>query len=367
MAHHYLDDQQRDTLLRLRASVTWRSEWPTWLLIVAVYGSWFFVATHARLLGLPLATALLALAGAWYLSLQHELLHGHPTRSSTFNALLGFAPLAVWFPFGIYRDSHLAHHNDLHLTHPGLDPESWFVDAGTWQESGPFVRALLVARNTFFGRLALGPACSIVATLAAALRKLADGDVRDLPTWIAHGVAVVALASWLAHRYGLPPLALMLAGYGALSVSAVRSFHEHRVADDAAHRSVINEAGWFWRLLFLNNNYHLVHHDLPSVPWFALRGIYEASRGQYIERSGGFLVKGFSEWMKLYSFTQVAHPVPKYSSAHVRKIPLTFRPPEIWAIPGPGRTILREMRHLSQRETTGSPAEADDIVHHRTR
>lgn len=63
------------------------------------------------------------------------------------------------------------------------------------------------------------------------------------------------------------------------------------------------------RKLLLNNNYHLVHHDLPHVPWFALRGVYQASRQQYLQRSGGFLVNGYSEWLKRYALTPVAHPV----------------------------------------------------------
>jgi hypothetical protein len=61
--------------------------------------------------------------------------------------------------------------------------------------------------------------------------------------------------------------------------------------------------------LVLNNNYHAVHHDLPHVPWFALRTVYEMSRQQYIERSGGFLVKGYSVWARRYAMVPVAHPV----------------------------------------------------------
>jgi hypothetical protein len=80
------------------------------------------------------------------------------------------------------------------------------------------------------------------------------------------------------------------------------------VADAVEHRTVLNEAAWYWRLLFLNNNYHLVHHDLPHVPWYALREVYETSRQQYIERSGGFLVTGYSEWLRRCAFAPVAHP-----------------------------------------------------------
>ncbi|BCF99086.1 hypothetical protein PPGU19_036550 [Paraburkholderia sp. PGU19] len=89
----------------------------------------------------------------------------------------------------------------------------------------------------------------------------------------------------------------------------MRSFQEHRDADLYEHRSVINEAAWFWRLLFLNNNYHLVHHDLPHVPWFALRKVYVASRVQYVQRSGGFLVKGYGEWARQYAVAVAMRPV----------------------------------------------------------
>jgi hypothetical protein len=48
---------------------------------------------------------------------------------------------------------------------------------------------------------------------------------------------------------------------------------------------------------------------LPQLPWFALREVYRTSRQQYVERSGSFLVKGYSEWIKCYGFAAVAHPV----------------------------------------------------------
>jgi fatty acid desaturase len=282
----------------------------TWALIITIYGGWFCVATHARELGLPVTTLLLALLGAWYMSLQHELLHGHPTRFPLVNALVGFAPLAVWFPYGIYRESHLQHHDDPHLTHPERDPESYFVSRTTWQNAGRAIRALLIVRNTSIGRLLFGPAFAIAATGAQALRRLARGDWRDVPVWLAHCAALSALTAWLKHSCGIPSWAFIVgAGYGALALGSIRSFHEHRVADAHQHRTVINEAAWFWRLLFLNNNYHAVHHDLPHVPWFALRKVYETSRQQYIERSGGFLVKGYSEWLGRHALVPVAHPL----------------------------------------------------------
>jgi fatty acid desaturase len=306
---NYLDTDQRDALARLARSWTWRTRWPTWLAIGVIYGGWFGTALHASTLGLPLATVLLVVFGAGYLSLQHELLHGHPTRSALINGLFGLAPLAVWFPYAVYRDLHLQHHDDAHLTHPEVDPETFFVSLETWDQAGTLTRALLVARNTFAGRLLLGPAFSIAATATQALRKPLRGDWSDVPAWLAHFFALALLIIWLDRACGIAPwLFIAGVGYPALALSSVRSFHEHRAAASHEERSVINEAGWFWRLPFLNNNYHLVHHDLPHVPWFALRDVYERSRQQYIERSGGFLVKGYGEWARLYSFVPVVHP-----------------------------------------------------------
>ena len=318
----YLDDSQRKAIARMATSWAWRTQWPTWLLIVVIYGGWFGVAMHARQIGQPLTAFFLAVLSAWYMSLQHELLHGHPTRSPFINALLGFAPLAVWFPYRVYRESHLLHHDDPHLTHPGLDPESFFVSHHVWQRAGWAIRALLTFRNTFMGRLLVGPAFAIAATGAQALGKIKRGDWRDVPAWLAHCVALTLLALWLRQVCGIPVWVFIVgAGYGALSLGSIRSFQEHRAAHEHAHRTVINEAGWMWRLLFLNNNYHLVHHDLPHVPWFALREVYETSRQQYVERSGGFLVKGYIEWMRLYAFAAVVHPVAGIGFDHVRESP----------------------------------------------
>ncbi|ACD20057.1 fatty acid desaturase [Paraburkholderia phytofirmans] len=318
----YLDDTQRNALARMATSWTWRTQWPTWVLIVTIYGGWFGVATHARVLGLPFTTLLLAVLGTWYMSLQHELLHGHPTRSPFVNAVFGFAPLAVWFPYGIYRDSHLQHHDDPHLTHSERDPESYFVSALVWRRTGWAIRALLTFRNTFIGRLLVGPAFSIAATSVDALRKIKSGDWQDVPLWLAHLAAVAGLAVWMQLACGIPAWVFIVgAGYGALSLSSIRSFQEHREAQAHEHRSVINEAAWFWRLLFLNNNYHLVHHDLPHVPWFALRAVYERSRQQYIERSGGFLVTGYGEWLMSYAFATVVHPVANVGPEYFQRNP----------------------------------------------
>lgn len=349
----YLDDSQRKMLADQATRLAWRTQWPTWALIVAIYGGWFGVATHARELGLPLTAALLAVLSAWYMSLQHELLHGHPTRSPFVNALLGFAPLAVWFPYGVYRESHLRHHDDVHLTCPANDPESYFVSPAMWVHASSPIRALFTFRNTFIGRLLVGPAFAIAGTAIEAFGKIRRGDWRDVPLWLLHFVALGALALWLQRECAVPVWVFFAgAGYGSLSLGSVRSFHEHRAADDPAHRTVINEAMWFWRLLFLNNNYHLVHHDLPHVPWFALRRVYEASREQYVERSGGFLVRGYGEWLRRYALFSVAHPAYRDLSDAIAD-----NPPAAGTFAGKLRVkFMAVIRHGERREAHPSPS-----------
>jgi fatty acid desaturase len=314
----YIDDAQRHRIHQLRASWRWRSEWPTWFLIVAVYGGWFATALNARSIGMPLAVSILAVLSCLYLSLQHELLHGHPTHFPLFNALLGVAPLAVWFPYAVYRESHLRHHNDAHLTDPDLDPETWFVSAERWRSAGAAVRFLLVIRNTFFGRIVLGPWFSIVETMMSAVAQIVRGNSRIAGAWALHLVLLGLLAAWLDRRCGISPALFILGvGYPALALSAIRSFQEHRAADNIPERTVINEALWVWRLLFLNNNFHSVHHDLPSVPWFALANVYHEHRDAYLQRNGGFIVRGYQEWLVRHVVQPVApalHPLHAFNA-----------------------------------------------------
>lgn len=308
----YLDDHQRRQIAHAARHWLWRTELPTWLLIVAVYASWLGVAMHARQLGLPLACVLLTLCTTWYLSLQHELIHGHPTRLPWLNALLGTAPLGVWLPYALYRRGHLQHHA-AELTHPGSDPESYFLFAADWHATAPALQRLYAARNTMLGRVFLQPAFSVVATFADAGSRIRAGDWRDVPAWLVHLALLAALLAWLQSSCGMPAWVFLLGvGYPALSLAAIRSFHEHRAAGDHPSRSVINDAGMGWRLLFLNNNYHLVHHDLPAVPWFALAWVYRSRARDYLARNDGFFVQGYREWIVRYAWrtaAPVAHPL----------------------------------------------------------
>lgn len=305
----YLDDAQRDDLLRLQRSFTGRTEWPTWLLLALVYGGWFAMLPLSHLLGVWLTTAVLIPLLVLWLSLQHELLHGHPTRLNWLNKALGYMPFAVWYPYTLYRDSHLRHHRDEDLTVPGLDPESRYLSAHHWQRSGAVVRGLSWVGKTVPGRLLIGAPLALFGLAREELARLARGDRQAWAMWATHGVCCVLMLALVA-RFSALSVAhyLFLVSVPALGVAMLRSFYKHRPSLRPEQRTVINEAGRPWSWLFLHNNLHLVHHDIPGLPWYFIPHVYRQHREQWLARSGGFLVRGYGELVRRHSLAPIDSP-----------------------------------------------------------
>src|SRR4051812_44036953 len=232
-------------------------DWRTWLLVPTVYAAWLGAVVACGALGPLAGSGLLVLATCWFMSLQHELIHGRPSRNRRVNALMGLAPLAVWYPYELYRRSHLAHHRNELLTEPGIDPESNYIDEADWRRLNRFVKPLWIAQRTVLGRFLLGPGMVIVPTWLDIVRRPLRGDFSQTGTWAVHLLLTGAMLLALDRFAGIGPLAYLLTVcYPALGLAMFRSFYEHRPAAETAHRVVINEAGPFWRLLYLNNNYH---------------------------------------------------------------------------------------------------------------
>ena len=109
----------------------------TLVIAALIYGGWIGLTLCAARMP-PLVVAVL---GGWLLawqgSLQHETIHGHPTGSPRFNSALGSPPLNLWLPYSRYRRLHLHHHATEHLTEPGADPESRYLDAAAIRRVSP--------------------------------------------------------------------------------------------------------------------------------------------------------------------------------------------------------------------------------------
>lgn len=316
----YLNPVQHEKVNKLLATPTARTEWPTWIVLGVVYTAWAGIVYFHALLGAYVTTPLLVLICAWYMSIQHELVHGHPTRIRWMNKILGYAPLAIWFPYTLYAESHLRHHNDKNLTLPDIDPETHYVSDSHWDNSGTVMRLLYTARKSFWGRVVFGPALALVPTWLEAIEQPLKGDFKYVPMWVIHLALTGAMLAGLDSYAGISPLHYVLGvAYPALSLAMVRSYYEHRAADHCKHRIVINEAAWPMRLLYLNNNYHLVHHDLPGLPWYFLPRVYRANRAEYIARCDGFLVPGYGSLMRRFGFRPVDAPVHPFRKVQTKQ------------------------------------------------
>ena len=285
-------------------------EWQTWLLIVAVYASWVALILGYRAMPASVSSALLIVVTSWYMSLQHELLHGHPTRSRSLNRLLGLLPISAWYPYDVYRDSHLAHHRDELLTTPGVDPEGNYVLAQDYANMSPTQRAPGWANRTVAGRLLLGPGLTIVQVWSDIFTGPRKRGLASVRMWSLHLILLIALLWWVHHQSGIKPLHYLFGvAYPALALAMLRSFYEHRPAFVPAHRIVINEASLPWRLLYLNNNYHAVHHEIPSLPWYRIPSAFRADREGFLQRNGGFRLPGYGHVLRHHVFKPIDSPV----------------------------------------------------------
>jgi len=297
------------------ASRAMLAEWPTWVALVGCYSVWFSSMAAYGAIG-ALAFVPMALSVGFHSSLQHEILHGHPTRKPILNELLVWLPVGLYIPYRRFRDLHLTHHNDVRLTDPYDDPESFYLDEGDYALKSGVMRLLLDVNATFAGRMVIGPALSLYAFWRAELRAGLDGDRDVRNAWMHHAAGVVPVIA-IIHAMGVPLwLYALFAAYPGVSLIMIRSFIEHRAHADPKKRTAVVEAGRFFRLLFLNNNYHRVHHERPTAAWYRLPDMYVAERERYLADNGGYLIHGYGEVIRRWLVRPrepVVHPLSRRS------------------------------------------------------
>jgi fatty acid desaturase len=279
-------------------------EWPTVAVAVAIYAG--YLALTLSYHGLPWWLVMPAggILLAWHGSLQHEVVHGHPTRWPWLNRALVFPSLWLWMPLEVYADTHLRHHRDAIITDPLEDPESYYLSAEDWARAGPIRRAVLRFHNTSIGRLLIGPIVSVWRLLAVEAKAFLGGDFRHGSAWLLHLLGCLPVIVWVTVVCDIPLLAyLLLFIYPGISLTLLRSFAEHRARHGIGERVAIVESGPLMSALYLNNNLHYLHHQAPGLAWYRLPAQWRVAREQVLADNGGYRFSGYREIIRRYAFT----------------------------------------------------------------
>jgi fatty acid desaturase len=288
-----------------------RIEWPTAGLMLAFAAAYLGVVLGHQALPWWLSVPLLAVLGGFYMSLQHEVLHGHPTQSTGINTALGFAPLSLYLPYLRYKDLHTQHHRG-ELTHPLLDPESFYVDPQGWECAGRWRRRYIQCTRTVLGRLTLGSVHAILGYVMSDLR-LAAGNRRVAVQWLVH-LAGAAVVGWALFGVIDVPVWEYVVGFVACGYmfTQLRAFAEHRAVQSGTRSAVVN-AGPVMSLMYLNNNLHHTHHSAPAEPWYRLPALHAAMGSDALAEAGaGRYAGGYAEVIRRYfvhPFCQAPHPL----------------------------------------------------------
>ena len=204
---------------------------------------------------------------------EHHLLHPNRFLNDSAGALL-----ALFFPapFHLLRQGHIGHH----LRNRSDDEAFDFYFKG---ENPVWKRLQLYGILTGFFWLTIVMTTALTSIWPGLLRLkkfpadrptealLQSLNHRFLPLVWLESVAAVALHGGLILLWDIPPWhwALLLASFGLLW-SALQYVHHFGTERDVMN-GALNLRSWRWLdALWLNHNWHLRHHQRPTVPWIHL-------------------------------------------------------------------------------------------------
>ncbi len=226
------------------------------------------------LVGLAVATTM-AITGRWSMAVgavlngvfayvlftpMHEAAHGnvrgrHP-RLRWLESLIGWTSgVALMAPFPAFVALHLRHHSN--TNDPERDPDMWVAGQGP---ASIMARCMTIVPH-YYREFLVGPTARSAA--GARARRSTVGMVVGL-------VLVFGLGTWL----GLGTMMLWLWLVPALCASGVLAFafdwlpHHPHVERARVGNTRLLDSAWL-TVPMLAQNYHLVHHLYPRVPFYA--------------------------------------------------------------------------------------------------
>lgn len=232
--------------------------WPTLLFSIAVLGAWIGTAVLAWRGSLGWAATLVLQSLFAYLGFTtlHEASHGniagrHRSLKSLESLLGWLSGLPLIAPYPAFRKLHLEHHR--HTNDEHLDPDFWVAGSSRW--------AILWRCATmlphYYWRI-----------LVAAVRSPSARDAATLTALLVYAAAAVALSlaghlTWVLAAWIGP--ALIAATLLAFAFDWL-PHQPHDQRDRYRNSRILLFPGL--GVLLTNQNFHLVHHLYPRIPFY---------------------------------------------------------------------------------------------------
>lgn len=289
-----------------------RFDLPTLFVLLICYAGFGLATTVIFDISALAGFVLAMLAVTLHSSLQHEILHGHLTRNRVLAVAMVFPAMGMFIPYERFQDLHLQHHHDESLTDPYDDPESNYLDPAVWQSLPRWKKSVFQFNNTLLGRILIGPAIALASFYRENFKSILAGDTAVIRAFILHTMGVMIILAWLLSVGTMPFGIYLLACYCGHGILKIRTFLEHRAHVESGGRTVIIEDRSILAFLFLNNNFHALHHEQPDLRWYELPRIYAAERQGLLARNDHYFYKSYAEIFRRYFLRAkdgVAHPL----------------------------------------------------------
>ena len=252
-----------------------RMAWPTLLLIAAILSAYWAVIAASTTGGIPLLAAAVANSALAYLAYTplHEASHGNVARHGHgwINRMVGIAAASLLLHnFTLHRTTHLAHHAN--LNDPALDADHWVAGQRWWS-------VVLRCATLVFSHYAMGVRLNRRGAIVTAFAENLLPFVAVVVVGITAGWQV-ALATMVAPAFAGATLLGLLFDY------AVHAPYQEKGRFTATRMFLFPRGlGWIGSAAWMGQNYHLIHHLYPWLPFYRYARAYRASRSLLIARN----------------------------------------------------------------------------------
>lgn len=267
------DDQQTFKKLLMRPKIAW----PT----VGLFGVALVTYVSSTMMGLSeswptwVSVAINALCTYWMFTVAHDASHNSLSLHRWLNDGLGRVATLFLMPMPIFRAFRFIHMQHHRFSNEPEDPDYWVGHGSKW--TLPLRCALMDLHY--------------LAWYTPRLKDRPKDEVRDTLTGVFFGVATLIALIWQgwlmeALLYWLLPSRLAIT---FLALAFDYWPHSPYKTTEAENKflatSVRAGSEWLLTPLLLAQNYHLVHHLYPLVPFYRYVKVWRAREGFHLSKS----------------------------------------------------------------------------------